>query len=81
MIRRKAGADLDCWFELARTSAVAFFASGVSKDKAAVSQQSIAMIQRAGRAPAHQAPCGKTVRTGDKSGNPHELWIWTLCET
>jgi len=37
MIRKKAGADLDCWLEWARTSLVASFANGVIKDKAAVS--------------------------------------------
>ena len=37
MIRRKALADLDPWIERAKTSLVAAFANGVTKDKAAVS--------------------------------------------
>jgi transposase len=36
MIRRKALVDLDPWIERARTSLVAAFANGVTKDKAAV---------------------------------------------
>ena len=36
MIRKKAGASLEPWIERARTSLVASFASGVSKDIAAV---------------------------------------------
>jgi len=37
MIRRKALAELDPWIERAKTSLVAAFANGVTKDKAAVS--------------------------------------------
>jgi transposase len=37
MIRKKVEADLDPWLERARSSLVASFASGVTKDKAAVS--------------------------------------------
>jgi transposase len=37
MIRRKALAELDPWIERAKTSLVAGFANGVTKDKAAVS--------------------------------------------
>ena len=37
MIRRKSQADLDPWIERARASLVASFATGVIKDKAAVS--------------------------------------------
>jgi transposase len=37
MIRRKALAELDPWVERAKTSLVAGFANGVTKDKAAVS--------------------------------------------
>jgi transposase len=37
MIRRKSQADLDPWIERARASPVASFATGVIKDKAAVS--------------------------------------------
>jgi transposase len=36
MIRNKAHADLDPWMERARTSLVASFANGVTKDKAAI---------------------------------------------
>jgi transposase len=37
MIRRKSQADLDPWIERARASPVASFATGVIKDKAAIS--------------------------------------------
>jgi transposase len=37
MIRRKALAELDPWIDRAKTSLVAAFANGVTKDKAAVS--------------------------------------------
>jgi len=37
MIRKKSQADLDPWIERARSSLVASFATGVIKDKAAVS--------------------------------------------
>jgi transposase len=37
MIRRRAPAELDPWIERAKTSLVAALASGVTKDKAAVS--------------------------------------------
>ena len=37
MIRRKALAELDPWIERAKTSLVAAFVNGVTKDKAAVS--------------------------------------------
>jgi transposase len=36
MIRRKSLVDLDSWLERARSSLVASFANGVTKDKAAV---------------------------------------------
>jgi transposase len=37
MIRRKALAELDPWIERAKTSLVAAFANGVTKEKAALS--------------------------------------------
>lgn len=37
MIRKKSLLDLDAWLERARSSLVASFANGVTKDKAAVS--------------------------------------------
>jgi transposase len=37
MIRRKALAELDPWIERAKTSLVAAFANGITKDQAAVS--------------------------------------------
>jgi transposase len=37
MIRRRAPAELDPWIERAKTSLVAAFANGVTKDMAAVS--------------------------------------------
>jgi hypothetical protein len=55
MIRQKTESELEAWIIESKRSLIASFANGIARDKAAARRHYIALVQRSGGGPDHQA--------------------------